>query len=162
MARTNNDDMLMEDELAAAFLDDPVPESTPVKPEIEEDLPEAEDTEWDENTDDFPGQLAVDVYETADKLVVKARTAGISKSDLDVSISDNILTISGVLSGGEDERTTRWHIQECYWGEFSRTIALPVQVREDEGSVKAELKDGVLTITFEKEKVEAPIQIKIQ
>ena len=161
MARTNNDDMLMEDELAAAFLDDPAPEPTAIKPAVEE-LPEAEDTEWDENTDDFPGQLAVDVYETADKLVVKARTAGISKSDLDVSISDNILTISGVLSGGEDEQTTRWHIQECYWGEFSRTIALPVQVREDEDSVKAELKDGVLTITFEKEKVEAPIQIKIQ
>ena len=164
MARTNNDDMLMEDELAAAFLDDPTPEPTPaIRPTVEEELPEAEDdNEWDENTDDFPGQLAVDVYETADKLVVKARTAGISKSDLDVSISDNILTISGILSGGEDEQTTRWHIQECYWGEFSRTIALPVQVREDEDSVKAELKDGVLTITFEKEKVEAPIQIKIQ
>lgn len=162
MARTNNDDMLMEDELAAAFLDDATPESTPaIRPTVEE-VSEADDTEWDENTDDFPGQLAVDVYETADKLVVKARTAGISKADLDVSISDNILTISGVLSGGEDEQTTRWHIQECYWGEFSRTIALPVQVREDEDSVKAELKDGVLTITFEKEKVEAPIQIKIQ
>ena len=117
--------------------------------------------EW-VDTDEFPGQLAVDVYETADKLVVKARTAGISKSDLDVSISDNILTISGVLSGGEDEQTTRWHIQECYWGEFSRTIALPVQVREDENSVKAELKDGVLTIMFEKEKTEAPKKIEIQ
>jgi len=162
MARTNNDDMLMEDELAAAFLDDTPKESkTAAEPIAEEDLPVEEDTEeWDE-PEDFPGQLAVDVYETADKLVVKARTAGISKDDLDVTISDNILTISGVLSGGEDEQTTRWHIQECYWGEFSRTIALPVQVREDEGSVKAELKDGVLTITFEKEKVEAPIKIAI-
>ena len=62
----------------------------------------------------------------------------------------------------KDENTTAWHIQECYWGEFSRTIALPVQVKEDENSVKAELKDGVLTITFEKEKVEAPIKIAIQ
>ena len=104
-----------------------------------------------EDTDDFPGQLAVDVYETADKLVVKARTAGISKSDLNVTISDNILTISGILSGGEDENATAWHIQECYWGEFSRTIALPVQVKEEEGAVKAELKDGVLTIMFDKE-----------
>jgi HSP20 family protein len=161
MAR-NNDDMLMEDELAAAFLDDPIAEPAPAEKPVSDELPEADDNEWDENTDDFPGQLAVDVYETTDKLVVKARTAGISKSDLDVSISDNILTISGILSGGEDEQTTRWHIQECYWGEFSRTIALPVQVREDENSVKAELKDGVLTITFEKEKVEAPMQIKIQ
>ena len=168
MARTNSDDLLMEDDLAAAFLGGeeelvaPVEteETAVVEEEIEEPSEPVED-EW-ENTDDFPGQLAVDVYETADKLVVKARTAGISKSDLDVSISDNILTISGVLSGGEDEQTTRWHIQECYWGEFSRTIALPVQVREDEDSVKAELKDGVLTITFEKEKTEAPKKINIQ
>ena len=167
MARTNSDDLLMEDDLAAAFLSDDVDVAAPVEVEepVVEDVPQedsepAED-EWVE-TDEFPGQLAVDVYETADKLVVKARTAGISKSDLDVSISDNILTISGILSGGEDEQTTRWHIQECYWGEFSRTIALPVQVREDENSVKAELKDGVLTIMFEKEKTEAPKKIEIQ
>ena len=168
MARTNSDDLLMEDDLAAAFLGGDE-ELAPAPKEVAEEAPEEAapsepvEDEWDNtNTDDFPGQLAVDVYETADKLVVKARTAGISKSDLDVSISDNILTISGVLSGGEDEQTTRWHIQECYWGEFSRTIALPVQVREDENSVKAELKDGVLTITFEKEKVEAPKKIAIQ
>ena len=165
MARTNSDDLLIDDELAAAFTDEGFEEPAPVESETEvpSEVSEepVEDEEW-EQTDDFPGQLAVDVYETADKLVVKARTAGISKSDLDVSISDNILTISGVLSGGEDEQTTRWHIQECYWGEFSRTIALQVQVREDENSVKAELKDGVLTITFEKEKVEAPKKIAIQ
>ena len=170
MARTNSDDLLMEDDLAAAFLggDDevvaPVETAEPVAEETvisEEEISEPVEDEWVE-TDEFPGQLAVDVYETVDHLVVKARTAGISKSDLDVSISDNILTISGVLSGGEDEQTTRWHIQECYWGEFSRTIALPVQVREDENSVKAELKDGVLTITFEKEKTEAPKKIAIQ
>ena len=169
MARTKSDDLLMEDDLAAAFLGGdeelvaPVEteEVTAVEEEVAPEPNEPVEDEW-ENTDDFPGQLAVDVYETADKLVVKARTAGISKSDLDVSISDNILTISGVLSGGEDEQTTRWHIQECYWGEFSRTIALPVQVREDENSVKAELKDGVLTITFEKEKTEAPKKIAIQ
>lgn len=164
MARTNNDDMLMEDELAAAFLDESAaaaPAQEPELPEEEMEIAPSEDDGW-ESTDDFPGQLAVDVYETADKLVVKARTAGISKSDLDVSISDSILTISGVLSGGEDEHTTRWHIQECYWGEFSRAIALPVAVKEDENSVKAELKDGVLTITFEKEKVEAAKRIPVQ
>ena len=173
MARTNSDDLLMEDDLAAAFLGGEEEAATPAQPAaeepamVEEATPQEEvseepnEDEW-ENADDFPGQLAVDVYETADKLVVKARTAGISKSDLDVSISDNILTISGVLSGGEDEQTTRWHIQECYWGEFSRTIALPVQVKEDENSVKAELKDGVLTIMFDKEETEKPKKIAIQ
>lgn len=158
MARSNDDDMLMEDELAAAFLDDDNTVEEAPKDVVAEEAPEEE---WEE-PEDFPGQLAVDVYETADKLVVKARTAGISKNDLDVTISDNILTISGILSGGEDEQTTRWHIQECYWGEFSRTIALPVQVREEDGSVKAELKDGVLTITFEKEKVNTPTKINVQ
>ena len=160
MARIENDDMLMEDELAAAFLG--TEEETTTPSELDEDAPVAEedtneepsdeegDDGWD--TDDFPGQLAVDVYETSDKLVVKARTAGISKSDLDVSISENTLTISGILSGGEDEQTTRWYIQECYWGEFSRTIVLPVPVKEDPDSVKAELRDGVLTITFTKVK----------
>ena len=177
MARKTNDDMLMEDELAAAFLEDDAttmlePDEPAVSAPAEETAVEAEEEESLEPSDegddgwetegDFPGQLAVDVYETADKLVIKARTAGIKKSDLNVSIHDSILTISGVLSGGEDDQTTRWHIQECYWGEFSRTIALPVAVREDENSVKAELKDGVLTITFEKEKVEAPKVIPVQ
>ena len=177
MARKTNDDMLMEDELAAAFLEDdattmlepdepasaPAEEAAATAPEEEEAIEPSEegDDGW-ETGDDFPGQLAVDVYETADKLVIKARTAGIKKSDLNVSIHDSILTISGVLSGGEDDQTTRWHIQECYWGEFSRTLALPVAVREDENSVKAELRDGVLTITFEKEKVEAPKVIPVQ
>jgi HSP20 family protein len=164
MARTNSDDLLMEDDLAAAFLGGDEELAAPAETQEEQapaPVSESTEDEW-ENADDFPGQLAVDVYETADKLVVKARTAGISKSDLDVSISDNILTISGILSGGEEEQTTKWHIQECYWGEFSRTIALPVPVREDENSVKAELKDGVLTISFEKEKTEAPKKIAIQ
>ncbi|MBR3131626.1 Hsp20/alpha crystallin family protein [Candidatus Saccharibacteria bacterium] len=177
MARKTNDDMLMEDELAAAFLEDdattmlepdepaaaPAEEAAAAAHEEEEAIePSDEGDDGWETGDDFPGQLAVDVYETADKLVIKARTAGIKKSDLNVSIHDSILTISGVLSGGEDDQTTRWHIQECYWGEFSRTIALPVAVREDENSVKAELRDGVLTITFEKEKVEAPKVIPVQ
>ena len=166
MATTNSDYLLLEDDLAAAFLggEEEAPVAKEVEPEEvvqEEEVEEVPEDDWSD-TDDFPGQLAVDVYETADKLVVKARTAGVSKQDLDVSISKDILTISGVLSGGEDEQTTRWHIQECYWGEFSRTIALPVPVREDEDSVKAELRDGVLTITFDKEKVESKKRIEVR
>ncbi len=168
MAR-KQDDMSLDDELTAAFLsddsnaglaDDGLVESADSTPTEEEVFVE-ETTEdaWEDETENLPGQLAVDVYETADKLIIKARTAGIERKDLDVSISDNILTISGVLSGGEDDKATQWHIQECYWGEFSRTIALPVQVVED--GVEAVLKDGVLTISFEKEKVEEPKRITI-
>lgn len=167
MARNDDAEMLMEDELAKAFFTDvesaPVAEPSPKATlNVEEPSEMGVNDGWDDSADDFPGQLAVDVYETADKLVVKARTAGISKSDLNVTISDNILTISGILSGGEDENTTAWHIQECYWGEFSRTIALPVQVKEDEDSVRADLKDGVLTITFEKEELNRPRRVAVQ
>jgi len=102
----------------------------------------------DEIDEDLPGQLAVDVYETPDKLIVKARTAGVNKNDLDVSISEGILTITGTLSSGEETNVNEWHMQECYWGEFKRTLALPVKVEED--SAEAILKDGVLTVSFEK------------
>ena len=168
MAR-KQDEMSLDDELTAAFLEGG--DSELVAEEETVDTPDntqAEETEeyvedngdgWDDEADNLPGQLAVDVYETADKLIIKARTAGIERKDLDVSISDNILTISGVLNGGEDDKATQWHIQECYWGEFSRTIALPIQVKED--GVEAVLKDGVLTISFEKEKTEAPKRIQI-
>ena len=154
MARKQNDDLLIEDELAAAFLNDDdlnQPESAAVP---------ADDSAWEESEDDFPGQLAVDVYETDEKLIVKARTAGVNKEDLDVSISDGILTISGTLSSGDDTDATNWHIQECYWGEFSRTLALPVAVKEDE--VGAVLKDGVLSISFTKVKQEQAKKITIQ
>ena len=164
------DEMSLDDELAAAFMDDnsgdmlveEEPVDTPVDTQnaVTEQIYEEEvaDDDWDED-EDIPGQLAVDVYETADKLIIKARTAGIERKDLDVSISDNILTISGVLSGSEDDKVVQWHIQECYWGEFSRTIALPVQVKED--GVEAVLKDGVLTVSFEKEKTEAKKRILV-
>jgi HSP20 family protein len=152
-----NDDLLMEDELAAAFLTD---EDTVMVGDQSSADPAAADDTWDENEqEDLPGQLAVDVYETDEKLVVKARTAGVNKSDLDVSISDGILTISGTLSSGDDSVATHWHVQECYWGEFSRTLALPVQVKEDE--VEAVLKDGVLTIGFTKVKQEQARKIEI-
>lgn len=157
MARKQNDDLLIEDELAAAFLnDDDLQQSESQQPQ--QAAPQGDDN-WDEGEEDFPGQLAVDVYETEEKLIVKARTAGVNKEDLDVSISDGILTISGTLSSGDDTDATNWHIQECYWGEFSRTVALPVAVKEDE--VEAMLKDGVLTIGFSKVKQEQAKKIMI-
>lgn len=156
MARKQNDDLLIEDELAAAFLNDEELSSAQEQPT--QTQPQQEEN-WDESEEDFPGQLAVDVYETEERLVVKARTAGVNKEDLDVSISDSILTISGTLSSGDDAEATNWHIQECYWGEFSRTLALPVPIKEDE--VKAELKDGVLTISFTKVKTEQAKKIQI-
>lgn len=158
MARRNRDDDLLmeEDELTAAFLGD-------------DDVAVADDTsaaqpavttndEWDEE-EAVPGQLAVDVYETKERLVVKARTAGVNKSDLDVSISDNTLTIRGTLSAGNEDNVENYFLQECYWGEFSRSIALPVPVKEED--IEAVLKDGVLTISFGKVKQDTVKKIQV-
>jgi HSP20 family protein len=156
MARKQNDDLLIEDELAAAFLND----DELTQQEQPSTAPAASEAAVEDYDDEFPGQLAVDVYETDEKLIIKARTAGVNKEDLDVSISDGILTISGTLSSGDDTDATNWHIQECYWGEFNRTLALPVAVKEDE--VGAVLKDGVLSISFNKVKQEQAKKITIQ
>lgn len=155
MARKSRDqDLLMEDELTAAFLGDEDITSSTEAPQAE-----AIEEEWDEE-DSVPGQLAVDVFETKEKLIVKARTAGVNKQDLDVSISDNTLSIRGTLNAGGEHQVENYFVQECYWGEFSRSIALPVPVKEDD--IEAVLKDGVLTISFTKVNQETIKKIQIQ
>lgn len=157
MARRNRDDDLLmeEDELTAAFLGE---EDLAADPQASTAQPMAND-DWDEDDAQLPGQLAVDVYETRERLVVKARTAGVNKNDLDVSISDNTLTIRGTLSAGTEDNVENYFLQECYWGEFSRSIALPVPVKEED--IEASLKDGVLTISFGKVKQDTVKKIQV-
>ncbi len=161
MARRSRDDELLleEDELTAAFLGDDDLSVAMAAEDNTASQPAAPTDEWDEEDAQLPGQLAVDVYETREKLVVKARTAGVNKGDLDVSISDNQLTIRGTLSAGTDDEVENYFLQECYWGEFSRTIALPVPVKEEE--IEAMLKDGVLTISFGKVKQDTVKKIQV-
>ncbi len=151
--RSQDDDLLTEDEITAAFLSDDMPaDDSPAQP--------AKDDDWDENTEEpAPGQLAVDVYETKEKLIVKARTAGVRKDDLDVNIADNTLSIRGTLSAGTEEEVENYFVQECYWGEFSRSIVLPVPVKEE--AIEAVLKDGVLTISFSKVKQDTVKKIQV-
>jgi len=160
MARKSRDeDLLMEDELTAAFLGDEA-DLGPMQEDDQMPLDEPIATDDWEEDEAVPGQLAVDVYETKEKLVVKARTAGVNKHDLDVSIADNTLSVRGTLSAGSEEGVENYFVQECYWGEFSRSIALPVPVKEDE--IEAVLKDGVLTISFTKLKQDTVKKITIQ
>ena len=151
--RGQDDDLLMEDELAAAFLND---DDTPADDSGSKGQA-APSEDWDEEP--VAGQLAVDVYETKEKLIVKARTAGVNRDDLDVSISDNTLSIRGTLSAGSEENVENYFVQECYWGEFSRSLVLPVPVKEDE--IEAILKDGVLTILFNKVKQDTVKKIQV-
>ncbi len=160
MARRNRDDdlLLEEDELTAAFLGDEAPMNEPLDDQsIQVEDPTS--VEWNDEEAVLPGQLAVDVYETKERLVVKARTAGVNKSELDVSIADNTLTIRGTLSAGDEDDVENYFVQECYWGEFSRSIALPVPVKEED--IEAVLKDGVLTVSFGKVKQDTVKKIQV-
>jgi HSP20 family protein len=149
------DDLLMGDDITAAFLSD---DDAPAADQPADDQPAPEPEEWDEE-EPVAGQLAVDVYETKEKLVVIGRVAGVNKSDLDVSISDNTLSIRGTLSAGNEDGVENYFLQECYWGEFSRSIVLPVPVKEDE--IEAVLKDGVLTISFATVKQDSVKKIEV-
>jgi HSP20 family protein len=154
-SQQQNDDLLMGDDITAAFLsEDEVTEGG------DNTAPQADPAEdqWDEE-EPVAGQLAVDVYETKEKLLVKGRVAGVNKADLDVSIADNTLTIRGTLSAGNEDGVENYFLQECYWGEFSRSLVLPVPVKEDE--IEAVLKDGVLTISFSKVKQDTVKKIEV-
>ena len=154
-SQQQNDDLLMGDDITAAFLseDEVVESGDSAAPQTDP----AED-QWDEE-EPVAGQLAVDVYETKEKLLVKGRVAGVNKADLDVSIADNTLTIRGTLSAGNEDGVENYFLQECYWGEFSRSLVLPVPVKEEE--IEAVLKDGVLTISFSKVKQDTVKKIEV-
>lgn len=122
---------------------------------IEDDSPEKSfflktESFDDENieSDDYSGQLAVDVYQTPKEIIIKSTIAGVQPEDLDISINNDMVTIKGRRSQGETIADEDYIYKECHWGGFSRSIILPVDVKDDR--VKASLKNGILTIILPK------------
>jgi HSP20 family protein len=91
------------------------------------------------------GELSVDIFETPTELIIQSTIAGVKISDLELSLHNDLLTIRGRRRHEIPERARALYT-ECYWGPFSRSIILPVEVRSDEAS--ASLRAGVLTITL--------------
>lgn len=98
---------------------------------------------WMNHVED-EGQLAVDVYQTEDALVLVAPIAGVDPTNLEVSITDEIIAIRGARTQQQQVPNENYFVQECYWGSFSRSYVLPVAVDPD--AANAALKDGILTI----------------
>lgn len=94
------------------------------------------------------GQLAVDVYQTERKIVIKSTIAGAKPEDLKISLHHDLLTIKGHRAIKEEIKEEDYLYRECYWGAFSRSLILPAEV--DSKRVEAELENGVLTITLYK------------
>jgi len=94
------------------------------------------------------GELAVDVYQTATHIIVKAMIAGVKPEDLDVAITRDMITIKGKREKFSEGNSTDYFFSELYWGAFARTIVLPQEV-EIEGAEASE-KHGLLSIKLPK------------
>ncbi|MDD3486935.1 MAG: Hsp20/alpha crystallin family protein [Candidatus Moranbacteria bacterium] len=97
---------------------------------------------------DSEGQLTIDVYQTDNEIVIKSTIAGVKPEDLDVSINNDMVTIRGDRKNDEAVETENYYYQECYWGTFSRSVILPVEVIADKA--EAAMKNGILTIRLPK------------
>lgn len=95
---------------------------------------------------DYSGQLAVDVYQTDNEVIIKSTIGGVQPEDLDISINNDLITIRGTRRQEETIADEQYLYKECHWGGFSRSIILPFEVQEEK--VKASLKNGVLTIAL--------------
>ena len=94
------------------------------------------------------GQLVLDVYQTEREIVIKSTLAGVRPDDIDITITNDMLTIKGLREKDEEVEASDYYYQECYWGPFSRSVILPTEVEADQ--IKAGLKNGILTIRLPK------------
>src|SRR5436190_8658565 len=89
---------------------------------------------------DYNGQLAVDVFQTADSIIIRAAIAGVQAGDIDISVNNDMVTVKGMRRVDDEIPSSDYLYQECYWGGFSRTIILPVEVKAEND--KASLNNG--------------------
>jgi HSP20 family protein len=103
---------------------------------------------------------ALDVHEDNDNIVVQAELPGMKKEDIDISLHDGNLTISGERRTESKFEQAEVCRAERFVGRFQRTVGLPASVGADK--VKATYKDGILTITLPKAEEAKPKQINVQ
>lgn len=107
------------------------------------------------------GQLTIDVYQTPQgEIVIKSPVAGVDPSDLDVTITNDMITIKGRRDNGEKVTKEQYFFQELYWGPFSRSVILPAEIESDKA--KAILKDGILTVRLPRVEKEAAKKLSIE
>lgn len=114
------------------------------------------DESWFQQTEE--GQLSVDVFRQGKYLIVRSTMAGVSPAELDIAINGDMLTIRGHRESTHEIKEDEWFHQECYWGTFSRTVILPMDVEADKA--EASLIHGLLEIRIPLRGTEHTIKIK--
>lgn len=121
-----------------------------------ENAPSSSSSSWQEESE---GQLTVDVYQTDTEIVIKSTIAGVDANDLDVNITNDMVTIKGKREDCVEKEAKDYYYQECYWGSFSRSIILPVDIEAEKA--EAGLKNGILTIRLPKAEKVKTKKIKV-
>jgi HSP20 family protein len=105
---------------------------------------------------------SVDISETGQEYLIRATLPAVKKEDVDITVDDGMLTLSGERRQKEEQKEEKFHKVESFYGNFSRSFALPDAI--DAAAIRAESKEGVLTIHVPKTKAEArkPTTIKVQ
>lgn len=106
------------------------------------------------------GELTVDMYQTANDVVVKATLPGVKPEEVDISITGDILTIKGEHKGEQEIKQEDYFYKERRYGAFSRSLQIPAQVKSDKA--EAVFENGVLTLTLPKTEEVKPRQIKVK
>ena len=108
------------------------------------ETPTAQQDEWSE----AEGELAVDVYQTDQEIVIQSAIAGVKPEDLDITVERDTVTIRGERNSEQTENTKNYFHQECYWGAFSRQIILPEEINP--AAAEASMKNNILTLRLPK------------
>ena len=106
------------------------------------------------------GQLAIDVYQDNDYVVIKSIVGGIRPEDLDLSVTSDMVTIKGSRERNEEVSDENYYYQECFWGSFSRSVILPCDIKTDQ--VEASMKNGILTIKLPKVEKNSATRIEVR
>ena len=132
--------------------------------ETEEEMEESyqEEDGWDHESEDSgqDGELPVDMYQTEDKIVIRALVAGVSPAELDISITRDMVTIRGIREEIQEAHDDGYFHRELFWGSFSRTLLLPEEVAIDEA--QAQEKHGLLEIALPKLDKNRSTQLKVR
>ncbi len=102
----------------------------------------------------------VDMYDRKNEIVVKAELPGVEKENVDITITENNLTIKGERKKDEEMKEEEYYSREMSYGSFTRTISLPVEV--DSSKAKATFKNGILEIALPKKEEAKPKEIKVE
>lgn len=151
MPKSENEEVFEEEEEAITI--DPIKEQ-----EQDEDQPVEEKQE--DLSSEYEGQLTIDVFQTPKDIVIVSTIAGVDPTDIDVSIDNDMVTVKGERKNEFESSEDDYYYQECYWGSFSRSVILPVDVIADKA--EASLKNGILTVKLPKAKQSKSKKISVK